>query len=182
MKKQSLYVELNDFLKAIIMLLFTVLKAIIIFLFIWLRHLFLIRLGLLSVFMRFSKTDRAMGKCQKDICKTLKILGKLDNPIIAYFREAFEKTKTGKAAVRTNPNRRLYAVLIPTKEENLQRLKNVFDFMSYEEKSLRLRRLNYLLPRFQNVNRIAKKTRKLYKAGKISKVAAIETIRQSVRF
>ena len=142
----------------------------------------MIRLGLLSVFMRFSKINRVMRKCQKDIRKTLKSLAKLDNALIAHIRETFEGTKTGKAAIRANPNRRLYAVLIPTKKENLLRIKNVFDFMSYEEKLLKFVGLNSLLPYFQSVNRVAKKTRKLHKAGKISKDAAIETIRQSMSF
>jgi hypothetical protein len=130
----------------------------------------------------FSKTNRVMKKCQKDICKILKSLGKLDNALIAHIREAFEGTKTGKAAIRANPNRRFYAVLIPTKEENLQRIKNVFDFMGYEEKTLKFIGLTFLLPYFQNVNRVAKKIKKSYKAGKISKDDAIETIRQSMSF
>lgn len=141
MKKSSLYMALFDLLKAVI----AISKTATILLFVWLRGFFLIRLGLFSIFLKFSKTNRIMKKCRKDICKTLKSLGKLDNALIAYVREVFERTETGKTVVKMNPNRRLYAVLIPTKEENLQRIKNVFDFMSYEEKSQALIRLNYLI-------------------------------------
>jgi hypothetical protein len=96
--------------------------------------------------MRFTKINRVMKKGRAEIRKTLKRLEKLDNVLIARVREALEKTETGKRAARTNPNRRLYAVLIPTKEENLQRIKNVFDYMGYEEKQLKLIELNiYLL-------------------------------------
>lgn len=79
-----------------------------------------------------------MKKRQTKIRKTLKTVGKLDNALVDSIREALEKTKTGQRTVKTNPNRRLYAVLIPTKEENIQRIKNVFDSMDYEEKSLKL--------------------------------------------
>ena len=123
-----------------------------------------------------------MKKSRTEIRKTLKAIEKLDKALVAHIREAFEKTKTGQRTVKTNPNRRLYAVLIPTKEENIQRIKNVFDSMDYGEKSLKLVGLNSLLPHFQDVTRVAKKMRKLYKAGKISKDYAIETLRQSVRF
>ena len=79
-----------------------------------------------------------MKSRQTKICKTLKTIEKLDNALVAPIREALEKTKTGQRTVKINPNRRLYAVLIPTKEENIQRIKNVFDSMDYEEKSLKL--------------------------------------------
>jgi hypothetical protein len=178
MKKTSLTSEIFDLFKAVI----TLLKTAAILLLIRLRNLLLIRTGLVWFFMRFSKITRAMKKCQAETHKTLKSLSKLDNILIARVREAFEKTEPGKIAVRKNPNRRLYAVLIPTKEENIQRIKNVFDCMSWDEKRLKLAGINYLLPCFQNINCVAKKTRKLYKAGKISKDDAIKTIRQSVRF
>jgi hypothetical protein len=142
----------------------------------------LIRLGLLSFFMRFTKISRVMRKCRAKIHKTLKSLERLDDILVARVREGFEKTKTGKIVARTNPNRRLYAVLIPTKEENIQRIKNIFDYMSYEKKQLELVRLNCLLPCLQNINRVAKKTRKLYRTGKISKDDAIEFIKRSVSF
>ena len=171
MRKSSLILATFDLLKTVIMLVF-----------IRLRNFLMIRLCLLSFFMRFTKINRAMKKCQTEISKTLKSLGELDNVLIAHVREAFEETETGKQTVRTNPNRRPYAVLIPTKEENIQRIKNVFDCMNYEEKALRLAGVGYILPSLQNINYVTKKMRKLYRAGKISKYDAIETIKQSVSF
>ena len=41
-------------------------------------------------------------------------------------REIFELTDAGQRAVKTNPDRRLYAVLEPTRAENLKRIENVF--------------------------------------------------------
>ena len=40
-------------------------------------------------------------------------------------RETFELTSAGQQAVKTNPDRRLYAVLEPTRAENLKRIENV---------------------------------------------------------
>ncbi|MGB8225597.1 MAG: hypothetical protein WCE45_01835 [Sedimentisphaerales bacterium] len=182
MKNQSLSLALLDFLKAVAEFLLTFLKMTSILLFVWMRNFLMIRLGLLPFLMRFSKINREMKRCQTKICNTLKAIEKLDKALVAHIREAFEKTKTGQRTVKANPNRRLYAVLIPTKEENIQRIKNVFDSMNYEEKSLKLVMLNYLLPHFRDITRVTKKTRKLYKAGKISKDYAIETLRQSVSF
>ncbi|MCX5632847.1 MAG: hypothetical protein NTW93_04120 [Phycisphaerae bacterium] len=145
MKNQSLFPALFDFLKAVVEFLFTLLKTVSILLFIWLRNFLMIRLGLLSFLMRFSKINRVMKRCRTKIHKTLKAVEELDNALVAHIREAFEKTKTGQRTVKTDPNRRLYAVLIPTKEENIQRIKNVFDSMNYEEKLLKLNELNYLL-------------------------------------
>jgi hypothetical protein len=178
MKKMSLISEIFDLFKAVI----TLLKTVAILLLVRLRNLLLIRTGLLLFFMRYTKVNRGMKKYLSEIRKTLKSLEKLDNVLIVRVREALEKTEPGKIVVRKNPNRRLYAVLIPTKEENIQRIKAVFDYMSYDEKRLKLAVINYLLPCFKNINCVAKKTRKLYKAGKISKDDAIKTIRQSVRF
>lgn len=138
MKNQSLFLALFDFSKAVAESLFTFLKMASILLFVWTRNFLLIRLGLLSFLMRFSKINRVMKSRQTKICKTLKTIEKLDNALVAPIREALEKTKTGQRTVKINPNRRLYAVLIPTKEENIQRIKNVFDSMDYEEKSLKL--------------------------------------------
>jgi hypothetical protein len=101
--------------------------------------------------MRFTKISRVMKKTRAEIRKLLKSLEKVDNVLIVHIREALEKTKTGKIAVRKNANRRLYAVLIPTKEENIQRIKTVFDCMDYGEKRLKLIELdNYLLLRENN--------------------------------
>jgi len=138
LKNQSLFLALFDFSKAVAESLFTFLKMASILLFVWTRNFLLIRLGLLSFLMRFSKINRVMKSRQTKICKTLKTIEKLDNALVAPIREALEKTKTGQRTVKINPNRRLYAVLIPTKEENIQRIKNVFDSMDYEEKSLKL--------------------------------------------
>jgi len=61
-------------------------------------------------------------------------------------RETFELTSAGKQAVKTNPDRRLYAVLKPTRAENLKRIENVFlemdsmtlqDVLSRVEKAIR---------------------------------------------
>jgi hypothetical protein len=147
MKKLSLPLAVFGLFKAVI----TLLKTAAMLLLLRSRNLLLIRTGLLFFFMRFTKISRVMKKCRAEIRKTLKSLGKLDNATIAHIREAFEKTETGKIVVRTNPNRRLYAVLIPTKKENIQRIKNVFDSMNYEEKRRKLVELdNYLLLRGNN--------------------------------
>lgn len=42
------------------------------------------------------------------------------------FRCIMEKTSKGLSVIRTSSDRRLYAVLKPTRAENLQRIKNVF--------------------------------------------------------
>lgn len=47
------------------------------------------------------------------------------NWTIANDRRVFEATKWGQRAIRNNPNRHLYAVLRPNREENLGRIANV---------------------------------------------------------
>jgi len=44
-------------------------------------------------------------------------------------RQTIENSEAGRRAVESNPNRRLYAVLKPTKAENLERIANVFKEM-----------------------------------------------------
>jgi hypothetical protein len=48
-------------------------------------------------------------------------------------RQFFENSEAGRRAVESNPNRRLYAVLKPTKAENRERIANVFKEMEPRE-------------------------------------------------
>ncbi|GEM_PF-1932836 len=48
-------------------------------------------------------------------------------------RQVFENSEAGRRAVESNPNRRLYAVLKPTRAENRERIANVFKAMEPRE-------------------------------------------------
>jgi len=45
--------------------------------------------------------------------------------VIASHRVEYEQVPAGQQAVRTHPDRHLYAVLYPTRSENLRRIKNM---------------------------------------------------------
>jgi len=51
---------------------------------------------------------------------------------VANDRRVFEATKWGRQVIRKNPDRHLYAVLRPTREENLERIANVLREMDDE--------------------------------------------------
>lgn len=55
----------------------------------------------------------------------LRGLSKRDAKWLSRFREGFEGSDAGRKAIATSPNRRLYAVLRPTKLEDLERIRNV---------------------------------------------------------
>jgi len=63
----------------------------------------------------------------------LEALGSRKNNFIIKLREAFERTEAGLRTVKTHPDRRLYAVLRPTRQENLRRIKNALDNMEPAE-------------------------------------------------
>jgi hypothetical protein len=55
-----------------------------------------------------------------------------NNRTVANDRRAFEATKWGQQVIRSNPDRHLYAVLYPTRKENLERIANVLRAMDAE--------------------------------------------------
>jgi len=55
----------------------------------------------------------------------IEILGELDDVGIECMRKNLEGIKEGRQAVESNPNRRIYAVLKPTRAENLERIEYV---------------------------------------------------------
>ncbi len=59
---------------------------------------------------------------ERYISAILDYLDELSNAKIKGFRVKIEKTKGGKEAVKNNPNRRLYAVAKPDKQENTERI------------------------------------------------------------
>ena len=54
-----------------------------------------------------------------------------DDIFIELFREVIERKEEGIRAKQTSTDKRLYAVLSPTKEETLQRIENAIDCMDY---------------------------------------------------
>jgi hypothetical protein len=52
-------------------------------------------------------------------------LSTYSDPLLEKARKRIERSDDGKRIVRTNPDRRLYAVLKPTRAENLERIKYV---------------------------------------------------------
>ncbi len=74
--------------------------------------------------------------CQIDreltIQQILSCWDKKRNRTIANDRRVFEATKWGQQAIRYNPDRHLYAVLRPTRKENLDRIANVLREMDAE--------------------------------------------------
>jgi hypothetical protein len=62
----------------------------------------------------------------------LRIWDKKSNWTVANDRRVFEATKWGLQVVRNNPDRHLYAVLCPTRKENLDRIANVLRAMDAE--------------------------------------------------
>ena len=84
---------------------------------------------------------------------------------VEYIRRAVEKTDAGTVAIAINPNRRLYAVLQPTKEENIQRIKNTMDCMGKRKKKLWGMAIMEMLPTFDQADKALEKCEK----GEISK-------------
>jgi hypothetical protein len=58
--------------------------------------------------------------------------GKKSNWTVAKDQRAFEATKWGQQVIRSNPDRHLYAVLCPTRKENLDRIANILRVMDAE--------------------------------------------------
>ncbi len=59
---------------------------------------------------------------ERYISTILKNLDTLSNAKIKSFCVDIEKTRAGKKAAKTNPNRRLYAVMKPNRQENIERI------------------------------------------------------------
>jgi len=73
------------------------------------------------------------GRREVDLRKFENLLDALkvcDEEEIRSFRKIIEATKTGRHVVANSSDRRLYAVLIPTREEDLKRIGKVFDVLS----------------------------------------------------
>ncbi|MFZ0035632.1 MAG: hypothetical protein WAK60_11680 [Sedimentisphaerales bacterium] len=62
----------------------------------------------------------------------LSLWEKKSNRTVANDRRVFEATKWGQQVIRSNPDRHLYAVLYPTRQENLTRIGNVLRAMDAE--------------------------------------------------
>jgi len=73
------------------------------------------------------QTDREMT-----IQQILSCWDKKRSRTIVNDRRVFEATKWGQQAIRNNPDRHLYAVLRPTRKENLERIANVLREMDAE--------------------------------------------------
>jgi hypothetical protein len=65
------------------------------------------------------------GATKINIKMVIDLLNMLDDKILDCNRKVFENTTAGRRAVKNNPDRRLYAVLKPTRVENLRRVENV---------------------------------------------------------
>jgi hypothetical protein len=73
--------------------------------------------------------------CSERECSVQQILSmweKKNNWTVANDRRTFEATKWGQQVVKNNPDRHLYAVLRPTRKENLDRIANVLRAMDAE--------------------------------------------------
>ncbi len=74
--------------------------------------------------------------CQTDreqaIEQILSCWAKKSNWTVANDRRVFEATTWGQQTVKNNPDRHLYAVLRPTRKENLERIGNVLQAMDAE--------------------------------------------------
>jgi hypothetical protein len=74
--------------------------------------------------------NRSERECA--VQRILSMWGKKSNWTVAKDRRAFEATKWGQQVIRSNPDRHLYAVLCPTRQENLTRIANVLRAMDAE--------------------------------------------------
>ncbi len=74
-----------------------------------------------------SKTNDCIYQADREaaIRQVLNCWSEKSNYTVAKDRRVFEATKWGQRAVRNNPDRHLYAVLRPTRQENLTRIGNV---------------------------------------------------------
>ncbi|MDD5064289.1 MAG: hypothetical protein PHQ35_05970 [Phycisphaerae bacterium] len=73
--------------------------------------------------------------CSERECAVQQILSmweKKSNWTVANDRRRFEATEWGQQVARDNPDRHLYAVLYPTRKENLARIANVLRAMDAE--------------------------------------------------
>ncbi len=88
----------------------------------------LLKIALLRIDSTEDKTVNSC-ECYKDRERAIQqILSRWDKKsyyVIAKDRRAFEATEWGQQAMRNNPDRHLYAVLSPTRQENLARIGNV---------------------------------------------------------
>lgn len=76
---------------------------------------------------RYCHKDR-----EQDIQQILSLWDKESYCVTAKDRQKFEALECGRRAIRNNPDRHLYAVLRPTKQENLGRIGNVLREMDSE--------------------------------------------------
>lgn len=116
----------------------------------------------------------------KDIDLLLAKISSLDDGLVALWCEQLEETTHGQAAVTMSPNRKLYAVLKPTKAENLRRIKAVLEFVGHEFYSCYRTGVLYWFPRFEAMTEVVR----LEKAGMLSRDQAkdqLMSIRESIR-
>jgi len=100
---------------------------------------------------RFYLTGRAVFSAQgppaankeERITAVLHMWNAVSNRDVAEDRKLFENTGAGRRAVKSNPDRHLYAVTRPSRSENIQRIRNVLLEMPPEQ-------LNGLLARAEN--------------------------------
>jgi hypothetical protein len=69
---------------------------------------------------------------EDSVRQILSMWEKKSNWTVANDRRTFEATKWGQQVIRNNPDRHLYAVLCPTRKENLDRIGNVLRAMDTE--------------------------------------------------
>jgi len=111
---------------------------------------------------------------QNDLDKLLDEAKKLPPDSLEYAVLSFEATEPGRLVVQSNPDRRLYAVLRPTHEEYLQRLRALLELADDETSSFWQRCLDVILPSMK----LAKVIYKHYQDGQISQTATEDLIKR----
>lgn len=112
---------------------------------------------------------------QNDIEKLLDDFKKLPLDILKKVVLSFEATEQGQLLVQSNPNRKLYAVLKPTCEEYLQRLRALLESIDDETSLFWQRTLHAILPSM----RLGEAIYKHYQNGQIS-FSAMEDLLQRI--
>ncbi len=85
-----------------------------------------------------------------------------------------ENTEAGKVAVKRNPNRKLYAVLVPTNEEITERFLGLLDYSDEAAQLYWYEELAAWLPELQSANSILLD---LYEPGLITDDLALFTMK-----
>ena len=78
-----------------------------------------------------------------NLARVIGLLKKQNSLFVRRTRLILETTEAGRQAKRYHPDRRLYAVLRPTKAEDLKRIENVFNLMDDETRQRVLKNTEY---------------------------------------